>query len=597
MSQLYGSNQQSICGDSKCPGPSCGGCQAFRESEKIHASIQCPHKAQSCCGDNLCDKCFEEQLQTRRGAVGGGSASDVVSLQEFNLDSSGPKCDKCHQQEGSNPACSERATEVPPFTKADVKQLYDEFNSEFCLSEKLRSSNGRMFELVVLLHSLLIPSIDWTMHNCAFSTLVLMLASSNAGLNSINQQTFAGYILAFIINRLQESGKCDPILLEVFRLELLILSGNLSWSNWSELVEFQNLYNLCVKHNVIFDNEVEAVLPDDYGFYNVKQTLNGKCRSTLVEAYKWVPSTNVLVNGILSDDLNLKFNISAVILYKNNHFSIVVFGKGIWLVDGKGNRKGEFKAESSIQELTIEQFQELCASHGAFYFLEKIPLVYQTIHLFGRQGLPPRNVFYNKKSHFLYDDGTMICEKTLTRVNLKRSVFVNDNSGNNFRVFPPHPPPAPCVQVGWVPPPPPPAPCSQYGWVPPPPPPAPCVQVGWVPPPPPPALCAQYGWVPPPPPPAPCVQVAWALPPPPAQYTSVARVPQRSAPISKAQSKSNITVDDIQFHSTRWSCSGKSYSGLIEKLPFNQEVYLFETQRFTDPQKLVEFLNFCESVN
>jgi hypothetical protein len=82
-----------------------------------------------------------------------------------------------------------------------------------------------------------------------------------------------------------------------------------------------------------------------------------------------------------------------------------------------------------------------------------------------------------------------------------------------------------------------------------------------------------------------------------AQYAPVALVPQSPAPVYRTQSKLNITVDDIQFHSTRWSCLGKSYSGLIEKLPFNQEVYLFETQRFTDPQKLVEFLNFCESVN
>ena len=89
----------------------------------------------------------------------------------------------------------------------------------------------------------------------------------------------------------------------------------------------------------------------------------------------------------------------------------------------------------------------------------------------------------------------------------------------------------------------------------------------------------------------------------PAQYTSVAPVSQRSAPVSKVKSKSKITLDDIQFHSTKWSCSGKSYSGSIQKVPYFMnprmlvDVYLFETQRFTDPQKLVEFLNFCESVN
>jgi hypothetical protein len=101
---------------------------------------------------------------------------------------------------------------------------------------------------------------------------------------------------------------------------------------------------------------------------------------------------------------------------------------------------------------------------------------------------------------------------------------------------------------------------------------------------------------------APCMEVGW-VPPPPAQYTSVARVPQSPAPVSKTQSKSKITVDDIQFHSTKWSCSGKSYSGPIEKVPYFMNphllvnVYLFETLRFTDLQTLVEFLNLYESVN
>jgi hypothetical protein len=93
------------------------------------------------------------------------------------------------------------------------------------------------------------------------------------------------------------------------------------------------------------------------------------------------------------------------------------------------------------------------------------------------------------------------------------------------------------------------------------------------------------------------------VPQSPAQYASFAPVPQRSAPISKAQSKSKITVDDIRFHSTKWSCSGKSYSGPIEKVPYFMnphlfvDVYMFETLRFTDPQTLVEFLNLYESVN
>lgn len=477
-----------------------------------------------------------------RGGSGGGSACeahDVQPTQEFKVSSSGPICEGCLQ------------SEVPPFTKGQVENVHAEMKFEF-----IPSKTGRIFELVVLLHSLLIASIDWTMHNCAFSTLVLMLSSSNAGMNSINQQTFAGYILAVIINRLQESGKCDPILLEVFRLELSILSGNSSWSNWSELVEFQDLYKVCVRHNIILDNEVEFVLPNDDGSYNVEQTLNGKCGSTLLQAYKWRPSMNVFANGILSLDLDSKFRISAVVLHYDDHFSIVVFSQGIWLIDGKGKRTGEFKAESSIRKLTIEQSQELFASHGVFYFLEEIPFVYETLNLFGRQGLPPRKVFYGKKWYFLYDDRTMICETTGITVNLQRTIFVNDNFGNHFLVFP----------------------------VPPPPPPAPCSQVAWALPPTPPPLLPVCG-----------AQVARALPPPQAACAQVSQVFEHK--------RSSITVNDIVVSPGKWICSiDPEYSGIVEKTPHPKypttmmEVYFYQTESRTTLGDLVKFINFIKSI-
>jgi hypothetical protein len=501
----------------------------------------------------------------------------MVPSQGFKVSSSGPICKYCKKPEGSNSNCGEcvilKNTEVSPFTKGDVEKLHANLKSGF-----IPSKTGRIFELVVLLHSLLIASIDWTMHNCAFSTLVLMLASSNAGLNSINQQTFAGYILAVIINRLQESGKCDPILLEVFRLELSILSRNSSWSNWSELVEFQNLYEVCVRHNIILDNEVEFVLPDDDGSYNVQQTLNGKCGSTLLQAYKWRPSMNVFANGILSLDLNSKFRISAVILHCDDHFSIVVFSQGIWLIDGKGKRTGAFKAESSICELTVEEFQKLCDLHGSFFFFEEIPFVYDTLNLLGRQGLPPIKVFYGKKWYFLYDDGTMICETTRITVNLQRTVFVYDNFGNHFRVFP--------LSLSL---PPPPTHSGQDVCVSPPPPPAPCVQVA-------PAL--------PPPPPAPCSQVAWALPPTPPPLlpvcgAQVARARARPQPTSSSE----ITVNDIDVSPGKWICSiDPEYSGRVEKTQnpnyptIMMELYFYENKSYTTLDALVALINFSRSI-
>lgn len=268
--------------------------------------------------------------------------------------------------------------EEPPFTKEQVDQLHREMMRWFCSSQK------GIIKLTVSKNSMLIGRINWTMHNCAFSMLVLMLSSSNSGLNSINQQTFAGYVLAVIINAIQETGSCDPIVLEVFRLELTNLSGNPVWSNSSELVEFHELYNICVEKNIIIAKEVVFVPLNDDGS-NVKKALNGKCGSTLVGAYNWPPFIYVVANGILSADICSKHGLRAVVLHKDDHFSIIIIDEGrFFLVDGKGKRVDDFKAESTLRQLTFRQFQELCAAHGAFYLFEEIPFVSE------RQDIPPQ---------------------------------------------------------------------------------------------------------------------------------------------------------------------------------------------------------------
>ncbi len=505
-----GSEQQLGCGQNGCGnhGSLCPTCEkSFTASTKM----KCLDGNSRCSDENPCDFCQATKhslVETSGGAVGGGKARDVVPIQKVS-----EVCLDC--RENPDPTCAvctmiKSTQEIPPFTKGQVKQLHAKIKSWFCQSS-CQSSKDRIFELVVSQHRLLIPSIDWTMHNCAFSVFVLMLSSSNAGMNSINQKTFAGYILAVIINSLQECDKCDPILLEVFRLELSIISGNSSWSDWSELIEIQDLYKVCVNHRIINDNEVEFVLPNDDGSYNISETLNRKHGSTLVGAHKWNPSIYDLSNGILSQKLNSRFRVSAVVLHYRDHFSIVVLSQGIWHIDGKGKQTGVFKAESSIRKLTIEEFQELCASHGVFYFFEEIPFVYETLNLFGRQGLSPRKVSYGGKWYFLYDNGTMICETTGIMVNLQRTVFMTDNCGKHFRVFPAFPPPAFPPQ----------APCAQDDWVPPPPPQVSCAFGHLVPQPPPPTHCASGQWVPPPPPQVPFLQVAPALPPPPPDYLVV----------------------------------------------------------------------------
>jgi hypothetical protein len=359
---------------------------------------------QNGCGQNdgLCPTCAKSFTDS----------TDVVPLQTVR-----ELCSDC--KSNPIPSCQVCATikmtkKAPPFTKEDVEQLYAEMMNWF-----LQSPNYSI-KLTVSKNSMLIGRIDWTMNNCAFSVLVLMLSSSNAGLNSINQQTFAGYILAIIINSIQETGSCDPIVLEVFRLKLTILSKNPVWSNWSGLVEYHKLYNLCVEYKIIIADEVEFVPSNDDGS-NVKKALNGKCGSTLVGAYKWSPSIYVLANGILSADICSKHRVKAVGLHKDNHFFIIILvDGGFFLIDGKGKRIEEFKAQSTLHQLTIDQFQELCAAHGAFYLFEEVPFVYE------KQAIPPQSA--------LSED--VVC------------AFQHRN-------------PVPRPQISQVPPPPPPAPSAQ----------------------------------------------------------------------------------------------------------------------------------------
>lgn len=326
------------------------------------------------CGQN---DCGQENRLCPTCAKSFTDSTDVVPLQNVH-----ELCLNC--QTNPIPLCPICTTmrmtqEEPPFTKEQVEQLHKKMMYWF------RQSRKGIIQLAVLLNSMLIGSIDWTMNNCAFSVFVLMLSTSNAALNSINQQTFAGYILAFIINAIQGTGSCDPIVLEVFRLELTILSKNTVWSNWSNLVEFHELYKLCVGNNIIIAKEVEFVPRNDDGSYDVGQLLNRKRGSTLVGAYKWSPSIYVLANGILSADICSKHRVKAVGLHKDNHFFIIILvGGGFFLIDGKGKRIEEFKAQSTLHQLTIEQFQKLCAAHGAFYLFEEVPFVSE------KQAIPPQ---------------------------------------------------------------------------------------------------------------------------------------------------------------------------------------------------------------
>jgi len=165
-----------------------------------------------------------------------------------------------------------------------VIDLHGLMNLEF-----KRSPTGRTFTLGIPLDRKTVWSIDSCYHNRVVTSLVMILSSSDAGMMSINQQTFAGYLIAYMINRLLETDKCDPIFVWVLLLELSNISGNPSSSNWSALTDFENLYNFCVQQKIIVNYEVQLVPPESDGSYIVGKVLDGKFGSVFMKAEDWVP--------------------------------------------------------------------------------------------------------------------------------------------------------------------------------------------------------------------------------------------------------------------------------------------------------------------
>lgn len=88
--------------------------------------------------------------------------------------------------------------------------------------------------------------------------------------------------------------------------------------------------------------------------------------------------------------------------------------------------------------------------------------------------------------------------------------------------------------------------------------------------------------------------------PPPPRPTPSAGV---DLALSFPHKRSQIQDTDIVVNGTNWSCEGRKHCGTVEKTPhpqypqFLMEVYLFNKQRYTEIKKLIEFLNFYESVN
>lgn len=476
MSQKNDLEQQLICGDPQCPGSSCKVCEAIRISVDEHAMIKCPHGVPSCEDGKWCDKCAtklyptDNQYQQRGVAVGGRSAPDVVSRQNFKVSSSGPICQGCQKPEGSNPACEEcgmlKMTEVHPFTEEDVKELHAKLNYVFS-----KSSTNCIFELVVPLDILSIVDISWTMDNCAFSTLVLMLSNSSMMVmnDCINQNTFGGYIMIILIKDIRETGCINQILLEVLRLELSKLLRNSSSIDSSKQMDLVDLFNLCVDANIIITGKVQFFPPNDSAC-RVPKGQDGNPMLVMVKTHISVPSIHELVNGVFSPDGTRRFRLSSVSLYIRNVFSIIIICKGIWRVDGKGERP---------KQLSLEELLILLANYGGTYFYEEIPSEYLIFHLHGKEDLSQMKVMFCGECWSIYDNGRMVSEITGKTIEINRPFITLSDVGKYLQIFPPLPPPpqASCVSGPSVPPHQPPPHCEQVAQALLPPP-LPCAEVG-----------------------------------------------------------------------------------------------------------------------
>jgi hypothetical protein len=173
----------------------------------------------------------------------------------------------------------------------------------------------------------------------------------------------------------------------------------------------------------------------------------------VIEADKWVPKDDYLNRGILSST-GIRYSLSAVVLKdpKNNSFVILFFRNSFWLIDGK--------EEQSIRELSISEFKEMCLRNGCFYYLNKIPLLWEDLELKGNPTEFVRRFLYKFTECSLYDDGTFFFETTGITVHLAWPIFMTDISGRDFRVIPPPRPDSSVQILDCSPPPPPVASCA-----------------------------------------------------------------------------------------------------------------------------------------
>lgn len=530
--------QKSICGDSQCPGLSCKGCQAFRESEEIHMRIQCRNKSPSCCAGKPCDKCFNEQypkhnqLQTRRGAVGGGSASDVVPSQEVHGSSNQEICYECNQPLGSNTqACGICASvaELPtnpaqpniqyddnfgpminsfgPCTDDTTQRTLECFLMSFEASNKNRVPFTEIFGFnrnASLLRRLLsqgvILGIEGFNNSCYYVVVFWMLSQGNMH-ERINTDCLSGHILYKILWDLRAGLFVGRDIVEAFRLSLreypLVQSSTIDFE--------KDMDDIGYLLGLLEDNEVGILkkgpmLSDtacSFHIHEITAVEHGTIQQALCASMK-SPSP------VLQDGSIISFQFCQQKTQKGDKFTKQTLGtdfefpyNGV-IVNGK-----LFRPKMFIIYIDGEKHYLMVLCIGELYFLAN-------------------SLSASQCGHYLPEMREISEQDAMELFRTQAHTIVFECVGN---FWPPPIQPYPSVSDTWFPPPPP----------------APCAQVAYALPPPPPQLQQACG-----------AQSAQPLPPPP--QTANAKVYRRVLNI-------DTNLMDMIYCKNSWSLNIKGRNG------------------------------------
>ena len=595
MSQKFDLKPRSLCGDPQCLGSSCDICEGLRQSIDSQARIECPHKVPSCIGDNQCDKCSDtkypksDRLQTRRGAVGGGSASDVVTLQGFHVKQ---QCSECKKTVGSNPRncgiCasfleSQLNPEQPdiwydydfgpvkgsfgPCTYASIKSTLEDLTLSFETSKKNGfpfteiddfKRNGSLLTKKIFEKTFL--GVEGVNNSCYYVAVFWMLSQGNMH-KRINTNCRSGHILYKILWDLRARLFVGRDIVEAFRrsLEEYNIVQRSSKSNFEqEMDDFGYLLS------ILEDDEFKILRKDSilshtgcsFHVHESTEFKHASIQDALCASVSFpspVPEDGSIISFQLCQQKGDKFTHQTLGTgFEFPHNGVILGGKLL--------RAKMFIIFKSKHYLVV-----LCV--GESYFLAN-------------------SLSASQCGHFLPEMTVLSEEEAMELFRTQAHTIVFECIGNAYA--PPTQPPSEVARFF-----PPPHACASGHWVPPPPPPACRAQNGWFPPPSPPAPCAQYGWVSPPP--ASCAEVVRFLPPPQAACAQVSQVPEHK--------RSSITENDIVVSPGMWICSVDSeYSGIVEKTPHPNypktmmEVYFYQNVSHTTLDALVKFINFIKSI-